>query len=116
MAVKETDSILLSVKKLLGSDEYFNPDLILHINTVFSKLQQMGVGPVDGFYIESENDLWEEYTEDELIMNMVKTYMYLQIKLYFDSSTASSYLIDTMKQQCDEIEWRLHVACDKEET
>ena len=110
-----TSSILLSVKKLLGSDEYFNPDLILHINTVFSKLTQMGVGPAEGFFIEDETADWDEFTDDEPILNMVKSYMFLQVKLLFDSSTTSSYVIEMMKQQSAELEWRLNAACDFKE-
>lgn len=108
----ESNSILLSVKKLIGSDEYFNPDLIMHINTVFSKLQQMGVGPKEGFAIEDDITTWDEYTDDKPMLNMVKTYMVLQVRLMFDISTASSYLIDTMKQQSAELEWRLNTACE----
>lgn len=106
------DSILGSVRKLLGSDEYFDQDLILHINTVFSKLQQMGVGPEGGFSIEDGTVEWDEYTDDEPILNMVKSYMVLQIRLLFDISTASGTLIDTMKEQSAELEWRLNSACD----
>ena len=106
------DSILGSVRKLLGSDKYFDQDLIIHINTVFAKLQQMGVGPEGGFSIEDESSEWDEFTEDESILNMVKSYMVLQIKLLFDITTASSYLIDVMKEQSAELEWRLNSACD----
>lgn len=115
MADNTTSSILLSVKKLLGSDEYFNPDLILHINTVFSKLTQMGVGPAEGFSIEDESAEWDEFTEDKEILNMVKSYVYLQVKLLFDVSTTSSYVIEMMKQQSAELEWRLNAACDFKE-
>lgn len=106
------NSILLSVKKLLGSDDYFNPDLIIHINTVFAKLTQMGVGPKEGFSIDDETSDWDEFTDDDPLLNMVKSYMVLQVKLLFDVSTASSYLIDTMKQQSSELEWRMNSYCD----
>lgn len=112
MGAESKDSILGSVRKLLGSDEYFDQDLILHINTVFSKLQQMGVGPEGGFSIEDGTTDWDEFTEDESILNMVKSYMVLQVRLLFDISTASSSLVDTMKQQSAELEWRLNSACD----
>lgn len=114
MAAKITESILGSIKKLLGSDEYFDPDLIIHINSVFSILQQIGVGPDDGYYIESDKETWDEFTEDEAILNMVKTYVYLRVKILFDSASDSSYLIDAYKKQADEIEWRLSVV-DKSE-
>ncbi len=110
-----TNSILLSVKKLLGSDEYFNPDLIIHINTVFSKLTQMGVGPKEGFAIEDESTEWDEFTEDLPTLNMVKSYMFLQVKLLFDIATTSSYVIEMMKQESAELEWRLNSECDFKE-
>lgn len=106
------NSILKSIRKMLGSDTYFDTDLIIHINTVFSKLQQMGVGPEGGFSIEDESSEWDEFTEDEPILNMVKSYMVLQIKLLFDITTASSSLIEVMKEQSAELEWRLNAACD----
>ena len=106
------DSILGSVRKLLGSDTYFDQDIILHINTVFSKLQQMGVGPSEGFMIEDGSSEWDEFTEDDTMLNMVKSYMFLQVKLMFDITTASSYLVETMKQQSAELEWRMNSYCD----
>lgn len=112
MATESKDSILGSVRKLLGSDEYFDKDLILHINTVFSKLQQMGVGPEGGFTIDDGSAEWDDFTDDEPILNMVKSYVVLQVRLLFDVSTASSALIETMKQQSSELEWRLNSACD----
>lgn len=108
-----TNSILGSVRKLLGSeDEYFEPDLIIHINTAFATLQQLGVGPENGFSIEDDTTQWSEYTNNETILNMVKSYMVLKVKLLFDISTASSNVIETMKQECAEYEWRLNVAAD----
>lgn len=108
----DKDSILGSVRRALGSDEYFDQDLILHINTVFAKLQQMGVGPDGGFSIDDDTTEWSEYTQDEPILNMVKSYMYVQVKLLFDITTASSYYVDNLKAQSAELEWRLNSACD----
>ena len=66
-----TNSILGTVSKLLGSeDEYFEPDLITHINSVFATLQQLGVGPEDGFSISDDTALWSDYTSDLKILNM----------------------------------------------
>lgn len=115
MAEVNADSILGSVKKLIGSDAYFDQDLILHINSVFASLQQMGVGPEDGFAIIDDSTVWSDYTSDIKIMNMVKSYMVLRVKLLFDISTASSYLIEQWRKECSEYEWRLNVACDKED-
>ncbi len=110
---ESTNSILGSVQKLLGADEYFDPDLIIHINTVFATLQQLGVGPENGFSINDDTAVWSDYTQDNNILNMVKSYMVLKVKLLFDISASSSYVIEAMKQQCSEYEWRLAVAADK---
>ena len=107
-----TDSILGSTRKLIASDDDFDIDLITHINTVFAKLQQMGVGPEGGFSISDDTTEWSAYTDNEPILNMVKTYMTLQVKLYFDTSTTGSHVIDLMKEQSSELEWRLNAACD----
>lgn len=112
MATKTSDSILGSVRKLIGSDEYFDTDLIIHINSTFSKLTQMGIGPKEGFSIEDDKSEWDEFTEDDEMLNMVKSYMVLQVRLLFDISTASSYLVETMKQQSAELEWRMNSYCD----
>ena len=106
------ESILESIKKLIASDDYFDADLIIHINTVFAKLQQMGVGPEGGFSILDNTTTWSDYTGDEAIYNMVKTYMALQVRLYFDTATLSSYVIQLMNEQSAELEWRLNVASD----
>lgn len=106
------DSILGTTKKLIASDDYFDTDLIIHINTVFAKLQQMGVGPEGGFSIADDTTTWDSYTDNEPILNMVRTYMGLQVKLYFDNSTLSSYVINLMNEQSAELEWRMNVACD----
>lgn len=110
--INTSDSILGSVRKLIGSDEYFDTDLIIHINSVFSKLRQMGIGPKEGFSIEDDQAEWSEFTEDDEMLNMVKSYMVLQVRLLFDISTASSYLVETMKQQSAEFEWRMNSYCD----
>lgn len=113
MADTNTDSILISTRKLLGSDPYFDPDLIIHINSVFGILAQIGVGPEDGYAITDENDTWTDYISDNnKILNMVKSYMYFKVKIMFDSASDNSYLIDTFKQQAAELEWRLNIEVD----
>lgn len=109
---EDPNSILGSIRKLIGSDPYFDPDLIMHINTVFGMLQQIGVGPDDGFYIEDGSTTWDEYIDDTGVMNMVKTYMFLRVKVLFDSASESSYLIDTYNKKADELEWRLNIEVD----
>lgn len=63
-----TDSVLTSIKKLLGiAEEYehFDADLIMHINSVFSILTQLGVGPSKGFMIEDKSATWKDFISDE---------------------------------------------------
>ena len=104
------DSILLSVKKLLGINaEYtvFDPDIIIHINTAFAVLNQLGVGPVEGFMIESENEVWDDYIMD-FNFTMAKTFVFLKVKLAFDPPSSTA-LLESMNRQLDELTWRLEV-------
>lgn len=108
------ESILTSIKKLLGiSEDYtqFDTDIIIHINSVFSILHQLGVGPDDGFEIADETTIWEDYTEDLALISSVKTYIYLKVRSYFDPPTSGT-AVDAINQQIKELEWRLNVAVD----
>jgi len=107
-----SDSILGSVKKLLGSDDYFDQDLIIHINTVLNILTQIGVGPEEGFAIVDDTAVWADFLEDSLLLNMVKTYVPLKVKLLFDSASDSSYYIEHLQQNCDQLEWRINAEVD----
>lgn len=110
------NSILISTKKILGiPDDYtvFDPDIITHINTAFSTLTQLGVGPVNGFMIEDETAEWQEFVGDDLQLNSVRTYVYLRTRQLFDPPT-TSYMINAFDQQVKELEWRLNV--HREET
>ena len=107
------ESILLSIKKLLGiMPEYthFDDDIIIHINTAFATLNQLGVGPKGGFMIVDENSAWEEYTT-ETNLNMVKTYIYLKVRLLFDPPT-SSVLVESINRSIAELEWRIFLEGD----
>lgn len=108
------DSILTSIKKLLGiTEEYthFDTDLIIHINSVFATLTQLGVGPSEGFVIVDKNDNWEQFTDDNILIESVKSYMYLKVKLLFDPPTSSA-VSESYKQMINEFEWRLNVAAE----
>ena len=108
------DSILTSIKKLLGiAEEYtqFDEDIIMHINTVFLNLTQLGVGPEEGFAIENDAASWEDFINDNIQLQAVKTYVYLKVKLLFDPPLSSS-VIESMNRMIAELEWRLHVAVD----
>ncbi|MBQ8829125.1 MAG: hypothetical protein IJ022_03425 [Burkholderiaceae bacterium] len=104
------DSILDSVKKALGIHaEYtnFDPDIIMHINTVFGILNQLNIGPPEGFMIEDNSMVWDEYITS-LNLTMVKTYIYLKVRLMFDPPTSSA-LIESINGMISELEWRLYV-------
>lgn len=109
------DSILASIKKLLGiTAEYtqFDTDLIIHINSVFSILTQLGVGPSTGFSIHDEYSVWIDFLPEDPRLEMVKTYVYLKVRLMFDPPDRSA-VADAMKRQIDELEFRLNVAADQ---
>ena len=103
------DSILTSIKKLLGiTEEYdhFDPDIIMHINTALSTLTQLGVGPSEGFMIEDKTATWSDFISDKKEVISVKTYVYLKVKLLFDPPQ-SSFVIEAIKNQLSELEWRI---------
>lgn len=108
------DSILTSIKKLLGIDEeyiQFDNDIIMHINTVFLNLTQLGVGPEEGFLIEDDAATWDDFIGDSNQLQAVKTYVYLKVKLLFDPPLSSS-VIESINRIISELEWRLNVAVD----
>lgn len=103
-------SILTSTKKILGVAETytaFDLDIITHINSVFSTLNQLGVGPVDGFMIEDSLLDWEELALPQNQLNMVRSYVFLKVRMLFDPPT-TSFLIEAMQTQIKEQEWRLN--------
>lgn len=110
------DSILTSIKKLLGiTEEYehFDQDIIMHINSVFMILTQMGVGPEEGFSIEDDSASWSDFTSNAKVLESVKSYIYLKVRLLFDPP-ASSSVMDSMNRMISELEWRLNVAGEGE--
>lgn len=103
------ESILNSIKKLLGiTPEYthFDRDLIIHINTVFGILHQLGVGPQNGFSIVGDTEIWNDFMEDSPRLEVAKNYIYLKVKLLFDPPTIAT-VAESTKRLCDEMEWRV---------
>jgi hypothetical protein len=105
-------SILKSTKKILGlAEDYtaFDLDVITHINTAFSTLYQLGVGPSDGFAIEDDTLEWDDFIQGDIsIVNACKTYVFLRVRLLFDPPTVS-FVLTSMKEQLQEYEWRISV-------
>ena len=109
------ESILTSIKKLLGiSEEYtqFDTDIIMHINSVFMTLNQLGVGPSEGFYIEDAYTEWTDYVADPSKLQAIKTYMYLKVRLLFDPTSLGSATLAAYERQIQELEWRINMSAE----
>lgn len=109
-------SILTDTKKVLGITESytaFDQDIIMHINSVFSTLNQLGLGPEEGFEINDDTAEWSDFIGDNRRLNSVKTYTYLRVRTLFDPP-ATSFLIAAYQKQLEEFEWRLSTV--REET
>ena len=109
------ESILTSIKKLLGiAEEYehFDVDIIMHINSVFMDLNQLGVGPSECFSIMDEDAIWSDFTQDITLLQAVKSYMFLRVKILFDPSSMGSTTLAAYERQIARWEWRLNVAVE----
>lgn len=108
------ESILTSIKKLLGIDEsykHFDVDIIMHINSVFSILTQLGVGPDQGFSISDDVATWEDFIPEGKNLELVKSYVALKVRLLFDPPTSSS-VMNAITNSISELEWRINVSAE----
>lgn len=106
------ESILTSVKKMLGiAEEYehFDPDIIMHINTVFSILTQLGAGT--WFSISDKTAVWSDFIADRSCLELIKSYMFLKVRLLFDPPVSSA-VSEAVSRQISELEWRISVTVD----
>lgn len=113
---EESLSILNTIKKLIGLDKdygAFDLDLIVAINSSFTILRQLGVGPTYEYSISGPDETWSDFFADAKQISLAKSYIYLRSKLLFDPP-ASGSLLDAMKQQISEFEWRLIVQAETE--
>ena len=104
------ESILKNIKKTLNLPadyEAFDQDVLMHINTVFSTLNQLGVGPALGFMIEDAGVTWDEFLGNDPRLNHIKTYVYLRVRLLFDPP-ATGFLTMAIEKQITELEWRIN--------
>lgn len=111
MVSDQNGSILKQTKKLLGlPDDYdvFDMDIILHINSAFSTLHQLAVGPTQGFSINDDTAIWSEFIAEDHNINSVKSYIFIKVKLLFDPPS-TSYAQEALLKQANEYEWRLNV-------
>lgn len=109
------ESILNSIKKLLGIPEeyvHFDVDIIMHINSAFMILTQLGVGPPTGFCIKDSFNTWLEFIpEEDPMLESVKTFIYVKVKLVFDPPL-SSVVLESLKVLANELEWRINTAIE----
>lgn len=112
------DSILLSIKRLLGVSEdceHFDDEIIMHINSVLVILNQLGVGPPGGFIVTDTRQTWSMFVPNRTDVEFIKTYVFMKVKLIFDPPQSSS-AIESMNRVISELEWRINVAVDPGET
>ena len=108
------ESILTSIKKVLGiyeEDTSFDIDIIMHINTVHMFHRLMGIRPSNGFSISGKYEVWNDFLSDNTLLESVKTYIALKVRLIFDPP-ASSTIVEAMNRTITELEWRLNVQVD----
>lgn len=111
------DSILKTIKQMLmlgPAEDAFDTDLIIHINSVFATLLQLGIGPDLGFRITGEDEKWTEFLDGEDHIDSVKTYTYIKVKLVFDPPP-TSFAITSFQEMAREIEWRINVHREERE-
>lgn len=111
------ESILVTIKKMLGLDEEYTPfdmDITVFINTTLMTLCQMGVGPKEGFTISGYSETWADFLVNPVNLEAAKTYVYLQVRMMFDPPT-NSFVMEAMKRQCEEMLFRLNVQAESVE-
>ena len=108
------ESILKTIKQLIGCPddfEQFDLDLIVHINSAFATLTHLGVGPKEGYRIIGADNVWSEFEYDAQKLSLIKDYVYIKTRLLFDPPISGS-LMDSLKEQLKEMEWRLYMLYD----
>lgn len=113
------DSILESIKNSLGINKeitVFDQDIVMHINSVFSTLNQLGVeSSVNTYRISGSDETWTSYFGDNnTLVDMIKEYTYLKVRIVFDPPT-SSFVLDSIKAQAQELEWRINIQAETKE-
>ena len=107
-------SILEDIKKLVGSDvdDVFDTDLMIHINSALGILTQVGVGPANGFFADS-NSTWNDFTQDAKLIPEIRSFVYLQVRLLFDPPQSAA-AIESMRTMSQELVWRIRVKAETE--
>ncbi len=108
------ESILISIKKLLGvaeDDDGFDQELLMHINSTFMILNQLAVGPSNGFLITDSTNTWNQILGARTDLDIIKSYIYLRVRLLFDPPQ-NSFLVESINRQITEFEWRMNVQAE----
>jgi hypothetical protein len=111
------DSILATIKKMLGLDPSYTPfdqDVIVLINSTFMTLHQLGIGPKEGFHITDYSSKWSEFITNNVNLRGVQEYVYMKVRMVFDPP-GNSFVMEALKQQCQELEWRMNVQAESVE-
>lgn len=115
MGLIDDGSILMSIKKLLNvahDDPAFDTDIGMLINNEFMTLHQLGIGPDEGFAITDADTAWSDFSDDKTLIETVKTFVYLRVRMIFDPP-ASSVVADAINSRINELEWRLNVQAER---
>ena len=118
MGLIDDGSILMSIKKLLNveyDDTAFDTDIGILINNEFMTLHQLGIGPDEGFAIKDADTVWTDFSDDKTLIETVKTFVYLRVRMIFDPP-ASSVVADAINSRINELEWRLNVQAERNYT
>ena len=115
MGLIDDGSILMSIKKLLNvehDDQAFDTDIGILINNEFMTLHQLGIGPDEGFAIKDADTVWTDFSDDKTLIETVKTFVYLRVRMIFDPP-ASSVVADAINSRINELEWRLNIQAER---
>lgn len=115
MGLVNNSSILVSIKKLLNveeTDDSFDTDIGMLINNEFMTLHQLGIGPDEGFSITDADTKWADFSSDKTLIETVKMYVYMKVRMIFDPP-ASSVVADAFNSQIRELEWRLNIQAER---
>lgn len=119
MSISLDDSILISVKKMLGFDADYNAfdaDIVMAINSALMVVSQIGVGPANGFVIADGSETWSDLLgENDVLLSAITTYIYLKVKQVFDPP-ANSFVVTSYENQIKELEWRLNIRAEEGKT
>ena len=110
------DSILITIKKLIGldpEDESFNTDLLVNINSAIDVLRQLGVSIADGFTVEDDSTTWEELIPEGMSLHQIRSYLCMKVRKWFDPPQNGTTM-DALNTSIAELEWRINVTVDPE--